>query len=302
MVRYALHWPEALTAIYAGVLTAFWLLSWRRWRLITVPLTMTIVISGVFFSLTTERQFAGVEWQAPWGKVPTVEHDGDLVKVHNVRAFQYRSEQDYDIRYVDLTLDPAGVQTIDLAVSHWDGILVIAHTMLSFGFADGQRLVVSMETRLPKGEEQGFLPGLYRQYELCMVLGVEEDLFQLRTDYRKEDLYLYRTNATPEQAREALDFVLHRANSLAQKPEFYNSIQRNCTTSLAPLLRSIDPSFTGDIRMLLNGYSDELLFELGYLAHHEGETFAELKARRSANHNLAAPSDSAYSERIRTFL
>ena len=171
------------------------------------------------------------------------------------------------------------MQSVDLAISHWDGLEAVAHTMLSFGFRDGRHLAISMETRLPEGEEQGFLPGFYKQYEILMVIALEEDLFRLRTDFRGEELYLYRTNATPEQARTMLDSLLNRAVKLEREPEFYNSITENCTTSLAPLLREINPSFEGDIRLLLNGRSDELLYELGYLCHREGESFAELKQR-----------------------
>ena len=93
-----------------------------------------------------------------------------------------------------------------------------------------------------------------------------------------------------------------RADSLSRHPEFYNSIARNCTTSLAPLLRVIDPSFEGDLRLLLNGFSDELLFELGYLKCREGETFAELKARRLADRYVLSEPDLPYSTQIRTNL
>ncbi len=298
-VHYAYHWPGAATAVYAGGLLAFWIVSFRRRQWFYVAAAVELVVAGLFFSMTPQRAFAGTDWQAPWGRVPTVEFVGSRVLLHNVRNFRYRSENDYDIRYIDFEFDPSTVRTVDLAVSHWDNILAIAHTMLSFGFADGRYLVVSMETRLPEGAAQGFLPGFYRQYELIMVLGTEEDLFKLRTDFRREDLYLYRTNATPAQARELLDYVILRAESLSEHPEFYNSVTRNCTTSLAPLLRVIDPTFSGDIRLLFNGYSDQLLFELGYLNHREDETFAELKKRRSADYCLSQPSNLSYSERLR---
>ena len=298
-VHFAYHWPAAATAIYAGGLLAGWIVCLRRRQWLYVLGAAELVVAVVFFSMTPQRMFAGTDWQAPWSREPTVEFVGSRVLLHNVRNFRYRSEDDYDIRYTDFEFDPSTVQTVDLAVSHWDGIRAIAHTMLSFGFADGRYLVVSMETRLPEGAAQGFLPGFYRQYELIMVLGTEDDLFKLRTDFRREDLYLYRTNATPAQARELLDYVILRAESLSEHPEFYNSVTRNCTTSLAPLLRVIDPTFSGDIRLLFNGYSDELLFELGYLRHREDETFADLKKRRSADFCLSQPSNLSYSDRLR---
>jgi len=298
-VRYAFHWPGSLTAVFAGTLLALWIVSLRRKRFLCGLGAIELVVIAVFLSMTPGQVFAHTEWQTPWGSVPTVDFIGSRVLLRNVRDFHYRSEDDYDIHYINFEFDPSTVKTVDLAISHWDGMQAIAHTMLSFGFADGRQLVVSMETRLPKGATQGFLPGFYRQYELIMILGTEEDLFKLRTDFRKEDLYLYRTNATPAQARELLDYVLLRAESMAARPEFYNSVFRNCTTSLAPLLRVINPTFDGDIRLLFNGFSDKLLFDLGYLRHREDETFAELKERRSAKFCLSHPSTLDYSSRLR---
>ncbi len=298
-VHYGFHWPGAATAAYAGCLLAAGIVALHRRRWLYGLAAAELLVAGIFFSSTPEEVFAGTEWQTPWGRVPHVRFAAGRVVLSDVRDFRYRSADDYDIRYVDFEFDPDSVRTVDLAVSYWDGMAAIAHTMLSFGFADGRYLVVSMETRLPEGAMQGFLPGFYRQYELIMILGTEEDLFKLRTDFRREELYLYRTNATPAQARELLDSVILRAEALSEHPEFYNSVMRNCTTSLAPLLRVINPGIGRDIRMLCNGYSDQLLFDLGYLRHREGETFAGLKQRRSAASCLARPSPLSYSERLR---
>lgn len=301
-VFYAFHWSGELTAAYAGGLFGFWLAGIQRRKLLWLLAAMEFIVVVAFAAMTPERVFAGTVWQTPWGRVAAVEYMGNQVTVRNVRDFRYRDVENYEVRYIDFSFDPATVRSVDVAVSHWDGMQAIAHTMLSFGFEDGRYLAVSMETRLPVGVEQGFLPGFYRQYELLMVVATEEDLFQLRTNFRREELYLYRTNATPEQAKELLDYLVGRADTLSKHPEFYNSIARNCTTSLAPLLRVIDPTFEGDLRLLLNGYSDELLFELGYLKCHEGETFAELKKRRLANQYVSHSSELPYSMLIRTDL
>lgn len=280
---YTFPWPEGWECIAS--LLFFLLLpglaagGWFRGTLLAVMAALELATILFFAQRTPERAFAGVTWQRPWAKRPHVELDGSRAKIGNIRNFRYRTETDFDSVYTSDEYDLDQLESVDLAVSHWDGLEAVAHTMLSFGFRDGRRLAVSMETRLPEGMEQGFLPGLYKQYEILMVLALEEDLFRLRTDFRGEELYLYRTNATPEQARTMLDSLLERAIKLEREPEFYNSITENCTTSLAPLLREINPSFEGDIRLLLNGRSDELLYELGYLRHREGEAFAELKRR-----------------------
>lgn len=242
-----------------------------------------------FVTLTPARQFKNTQWQKPWGRAPQVVVTGDLANIRDIRNFKYRSTEDYKVEYFDASYDISQVQSVDVVLSHWDGLQKIAHTMLSFGFSDGRYLALSMETRLPEGVEQGFLPGLYKQYGILMILATEEDLFKLRTNYRQEELYLYRTNATPGQAQQMFRMVLENAAELYRKPQFYNSITQNCTTSLAPLLRMINPQFTGDIRLLLNGNSDELLYDLGYLQHRDKESFAELKARRKVDQYLTCP-------------
>ena len=236
-----------------------------------------------FTLLTPEEVFHDTVWQRPWKLRAYTEFTGSTATIHHVRDFIYRTEKDFDDRYITMTVDLDKVTHLDVVLSHWDHLNEVAHTMLTFAFSDGQYLAFSMETRLPENVTQGMIPGLYKQYELLSIVGTEEDLFKLRTDYRKEELYLYRTNATKEEARFILKALLEAINRQHLHPKFYNSLTHNCTTSLSPLLRWIDPSFTGDIGLLFNGFSDELHYDLGYLAHREGESFAELKKRRKVN-------------------
>ena len=246
-------------------------------------LVIESLVIGHFILLTPAEQFSRTVWQQPWARCPDVKFNGNFAEISDVRDFVYRSESDYDVHYKTVTINMDQVRYLDLAVSHWDGLEKVAHTMLSFEFADGTFLAFSMETRLPEGAKQGFIPGIYKQYELLPIVATEEDVFKLRTNFRKEELYLYRTNADHTQTRQVLETLLRTIAVRHTQPVFYNSITRNCTTSLAPLLRMIEPGFTRDIRLLLNGRADELLFEMGYLACRDGETFAELKQRRKAN-------------------
>ena len=47
----------------------------------------------------------------------------------------------------------------------------------------------------------GTVPGLYKQFNVIYILADEEDLFALRTNYRKEDMYLYRINIGRESLK-----------------------------------------------------------------------------------------------------
>ena len=142
----------------------------------------------------------------------------------------------------------------------------LAHTMLSFGFDDGHYLAVSVEVRLEEGESYSPVKGALRQYEIMYVVADERDLIQLRTQHRKADVYVYRTRATPDQARSLLMDMMQRVNQLAEKPEFYNTFTNNCTTNIVLHINHLRPGRVPyDIRVLLPGQSDRLAYDLGLL-------------------------------------
>jgi Domain of unknown function (DUF4105) len=53
------------------------------------------------------------------------------------------------------------------------------------------------------GENYSAIGGFFRQYELIYIVAGERDVIRVRTNFRRgEDVYLYRTTASPEKARE----------------------------------------------------------------------------------------------------
>jgi hypothetical protein len=116
------------------------------------------------------------------------------------------------------------------------------------------------------GESYDAIKGLLGQYELIYVLGDERDLVALRSNYRLDEVYLYRTKATPAQAKALLLDVLQRANKLKNEPEFYHTITNNCTTNIAGHVNNLSDSRVPlGLRLLLSGKSDRLAYDLGLL-------------------------------------
>ena len=74
----------------------------------------------------------------------------------------------------------------------------MAHTLVSFGFDDGQFLCVSVEARRQRWQSYSPLWGLFRSYELMFVLGDERDIVRLRTNIRREQVYMYRLRMPPQ--------------------------------------------------------------------------------------------------------
>jgi Domain of unknown function (DUF4105) len=146
--------------------------------------------------------------------------------LHNVRNFDYRSETDFTPRWETRTYDLAHLTGLDLVMSYW-GSPWIAHTILSRTFADGPPLAISIETRRERAETYSALRGFFREYEIYYVAADERDLVRLRTNYRGEEVYLYRLATPPDRGALLLDYV-KSMNALRDRPAWY---KRSPTTA-----------------------------------------------------------------------
>jgi hypothetical protein len=235
----------------------------------------------------------------PWAEMSLDDHGAELMRVHNIRNFRYLSDVDYVIHHYDKTFRLDNLRTVDFIVVPFKEMPSLAHTMLSFGFDDDQYLVVSVEVRLEDGERYSPLKGSLRQYEITYIVADERDVIPLRTKHRNVEVFLYRTRATPEQARMLLRDVMQRVNKLAVEPEFYDSLTNNCTTNIVAHINRLKPGrIPFDVGVILPGYSDFLAYELGIL----DTTLPFEEARRRAKINDLANrylDDPEFSKRIR---
>ncbi len=223
-------------------------------------------------------------------------HDSS-VSIQNVRNFKYRSESDYDQRWETRTYDLDRIRGVDLFLSFW-GPTQIAHTIASWDFDDGQHLAISIETRKEKGETYSALRGFFRQYELYYVVADERDLVGLRTNYRGEQVYLYRIRVPVSQARALLIDYLDEVNHLADHPQWYNALTQNCTTTIRGHAQNAGASGRLDWRLLANGHLDQLLYERGQIDTRL--PFDALRTRSNITERAKVAGDSPdFSARIR---
>ena len=152
---------------------------------------------------------------------------------------------------------------------------------MSFQFADGPPLCFSIETRKTVGQQYSTLEGFYRRYTLIYVVADERDCIRLRTNYRREDVYLYHTLASPAQARQRFREYINTINILHENPRWYNAVTSNCTTSIRTQ-RAANLRKPWDWRILLNGKMDEMLFRDHAIAT-GGLPLSELKQRSLIN-------------------
>jgi hypothetical protein len=238
------------------------------------------------------------DWVIEHQVLPTAEFAEEQVTLRNVRNAQWLTSVDCLVEYYDKTYDLNDLQSLDFIVVPFEN-KSIAHTMLSFGFGQGDYVGVSAEVRVEKGEAYNAALGLGRQFELTYVVADERDLLPVRVKHRKADVYIYRTTATPEQTRAMFRDVMNRVNALAVAPEFYDTLSNNCTTNIVRHVNALAPGRVPyDFRVLLPGYSDQLAYDLGLFDRRI--PFAELKRRAWANERIVKYEQSPdFSARIR---
>ena len=272
-------WAQATLAAAYGV-GSFAVLLWLRpfWRAFAV---WGVGMLAILFWWGALRPSNDLDWQPDVARLAWFGVNGDQLTVHNVRDFDYRSETAFTPRYEDRVYDLSKLRGVDLFMSYW-GSPAIAHTIMSWDFDGSRPLAISIETRKTKSQEYSAVKGFFRQYNIIYVAADERDIVRLRTNYRGEDVYLYRLKATPEQARALLMDYVASMNALVETPEFYNALVDNCTTSIRHHVTRVEANPPRvDWRLLANGYGDQMLYERGSIDTRL--PFEELRAKSHIN-------------------
>lgn len=237
-------------------------------------------------------------WQPDVAQTAWAEINGDDIVIHNVRNFDYRTENDFTTHWETRTLRLSEITGMDLAITYW-GSPWMAHPIMSFQFADALPICFSIETRKTIGQQYSAIRGLYRQFTLIYIVADERDSIRVRSNYRSgEDVYLYHTKASPPHARERFLEYINAVDKLHEHPRWYNAVTSNCTTNIHTQ-RSVDQRAPWDWRILINGKADEMLYQDHAIAT-GGLPFSELKQRSLINERArAADKDPDFSRLIR---
>jgi hypothetical protein len=274
---------------------AFWL-SRRRWA----STAAIVLFFGVLAGWVSIPPSHDRNWRPEVAVMPRAFIDGDRVHFTGVRNFDYRTRNDFTVRYEERDVLLSHLTALDFYVSYFTAGPV-GHTFLSFIFDNAPPLSISIETRPEVGE--GFAPiaSLFKQFELIYIVGDERDLVRVRTNYRREAVYLYRLNTSPEDARRLLLVYLARINELADRPEFYHLLTNSCTINIIRYANAAGRVGRFDIRHLLNGWIDGYLYYSGRID--TTLPFDELRQRSQIN-EAAQAADNApdFSDRIRASL
>src|SRR5215831_11974946 len=258
-----LPWPWArlvLAAAFAAFsIWALWLARSRRALLLFAGAFLCVLVWFLAILPTHDRP-----WRPEVAVMPRAFIDGDRVRITGVRDFDYRTRHDFTVRYQEREVSISHLTSIDFFVSYFMAGPV-AHTFLSFNFDNAPPLCISIETRPEVGRGFEPIPSLFKQFELIYVVGDERDLVRVRTNYRKEDVFLYHVRTSPELVRRLFLVYLERINELADRPEFYHLLSNSCTINIVRYANLAGRVGRLDIRHILNGWSDRYLYRAGLL-------------------------------------
>jgi hypothetical protein len=282
-------------AFAAFAIWALWLSRQRRMSVAFIALFLGVVVWWSSISPSHHRP-----WRPEVAVMPRAMIDGDRVRLTGVRNFDYRTRNDFTVRYEEREVQLSHLAALDFYVSYFsEG--PVAHTFLSFIFDNAPPLSISIETRPEVGE--GFAPvaSLFKQFELIYVVGDERDLVGVRTNHRREAVYLYRLNSSADDARRLLLVYLTRINELADRPEFYHLLTNSCTINIVRYANAAGRTGRFDVRHLLNGLIDSYLYHSGRVD--TTLPFDELRQRSLINEAAqAADGETDFSQRIRASL
>jgi len=286
----------ALAVCFAAVV--IWLLWWSHWRrksLVFAVLCLGVIVWWTFIPPSHDRP-----WRPEVAVMPRAFIDGDRVRITGVRNFKYRSLDDFTVRYEERGVELSHLTGLDFFVSYWsEG--PVAHTFVSFIFDNAPPLSISIETRPEVGEGFDPVASLFKQFELIYIVGDERDIVRVRTNYRKETVFLYQLNTSSDDARRLLMVYLGRINELADRPEFYHLLTNSCTINIIRYANAAGRTGRFNFRHLLNGLIDSYLYHSGRV--NTALPFDELR-RRSRINDVAQAADDApdFSDRIRALL
>ncbi len=264
---YRLPAPQPARGVVGGAFVVCGLVTmvalFSRWRHVML-LSFVAAFAGVLVWWSTIEPAAHADWAPGVARQVTGTLDGDTLTLTDVRSFIWRSKSDFDERWKTRTYDLGKLRTLDLFMSYWGGH-AMAHVMMSFGFEGGRYLTWSVEVRRRRNGEFSPVADLFKSDPLVIVAADEQDVIGVRSNFRGEDVQLYRLKAAPEVARPLLLEYVTDANRLAQTPQFYNSLTKNCAITVVKMMRAVGDKVPFDWQLIVDGYLPEYAYRHGAL-------------------------------------
>lgn len=269
-----------------------------------IPL-LFIAISAIiwFIRVRPRKPQLDAKWNSDCEFLTTTTIEGSKITFRNVRDFFWRTTRDRDETWADeVVVDVKELKDIWFIVDHFHPIHGMAHTYLTFEFNDGTCLSFSFEARRRIKQRYHPWDGLWRNYELYLLVGFERDLTGLRTNARGNKDYMFRAITPPGKDKDILLRLAQKANQLAESPEWYHSFLTTCNTSIVRMVNRVTPGRVPFLwRNFLPGYTPRAALKLG-LIEDWGGLEATLEQARIDLFAQKWDGEGSYSEMLREHL
>lgn len=243
------------------IVRAFWYIFERVFLLVFL-LVLTVWLAW----WTSQAPSLYRDWEPLDSVLPIISWSGDVVTIENIRNNTWETDTKYTPWFLSGTYDIRDIEKVYYVITPFSDRDGPAHTMLTFTFSWWRHLAISAEIRKERWEAFDALWGLLNQYELHYVIATEEDIIKLRTNYRKNQVYMYPINTPQEKMQQLFHSLLMRADKLTKEPEFYNTLWNNCTTSILTHANALrKEKLDGGRYTILPAHSDELVYAAGLI-------------------------------------
>ncbi len=278
----------ALAVMILSSLGLIWLFIRSMWRR--------------YVRLMAETPRLDREWVDDCKHLTTAKFKGSKVSLSKVRDFKWKNKREHDGKWADIDVDLDDIKDVWFVIDHFHSIKALAHTMLTFEFGSGDFITFSFETRREVGEKYHPWDGLWRAYELYLLISTERDALHLRTNARSHKVHLFRVQAPPGKDKALFSALCDRSNALAETPEWYHTITSTCTTSIVDQVNLITPGRIPRMwRTLLPGHSARAAWKLKLIEDWGGYD-ATITASRIDERAMKWDGKEEYSEFIRAHL
>jgi len=255
--------------------------TWIEWTLGAVLVAVLFSFMVWFVRVRPRQPQLEAEWNSDCELMTTADIADSKIIFRNVRNFFWRTTRDRDESWIDeVTVDTEDIKDIWFIVDHFHSLHGLAHTYLTFEFNDGTCLSFSFEARRRVKHRYHPWDGLWRNYELYLLVALESDMTGLRTNARGNKDYMFRAITPPEKDKHMLIRMAQKANQLSQKPEWYHSLLTTCNTSIVRMVNRVTPGRVPFLwRNFLPGYTPRAALKLGLIEDWGGLEMTLEKAR-----------------------
>lgn len=254
--------PLALFAILALPVLWFWPGRSRTVRRLAALGLLLVFFTAYYLKSPVERDWVPLHERKVYADVRA-----DTVTFYNFRDAIHRVEGPVDVRWTSETFDISELESAEFIVQPFGDTPFTVHIFISFRFSDGRHVAASVEARRTDWNTFDPIAGFFRHFQSYLVIGTERDLVWKRLAQEEPyTMYFHEMTEDTDVIERLFRGLIDYANELAEKPQFYSTLEESCFTGLVKLSPRISERIHWwDVRRWIPGYAVDVLQDAGVI-------------------------------------